>query len=121
MSEIPGQDQFSPLDEQEPCFGLCGLGCLAPFAITTPECESHDDCVEVHSHFECLINPPGGFSSLIEAAWSYFVALFFGPQNTDGGGSVGPISGINGYYTPDMIGMTFCTFDIKCIDLTTGY
>lgn len=113
------------------CFGMCGLGCLSPIPwlqICTEECRGHDQCVETYGHISCMLGTPSGCSeemedgecyNLIEATISFVNAVFGG--NTGGGGGPPPSMWPNGpYYTPDMIGMTFCTYDIYCIDPPGG-
>lgn len=107
-------DSFT--NSSDECHGLCGLGCIAPGAISTPECISHDNCVDEHGHLECLYNPTEddstgeSYSSLGEAAASYADELF-----TPTGHFVGPLPGVDSpYYSPSPGG--FCTYDIYCID-----
>ena len=116
-------DKKSPNEDDHLCVWQCGLGYLAPSSIKTDECVSHDECVRVHSHAECLYDPPINqetgeqFSSLIEAAFSWAVALFGGigsvTVSADGYNDV-YFFGDSQYYTPAAGG--FCTFDINCID-----
>jgi hypothetical protein len=58
LSNVPINTQLKNGDgnctDPGPCFGYCGLGCLAPGAIATPQCLGHDLCVCQYGHAACI-------------------------------------------------------------------